>query len=85
MQPHAVAEGMSFRLVPAMSRSPSSVNAEHRRVRARVDHAFARMNIYTILRDFRQRGDDLHHAVQAFAHRHNLALTAWLEGRDHRS
>ncbi|MEU2874536.1 transposase family protein [Streptomyces olivoreticuli] len=51
-------------------------NAEHRKVRVRVEHAFARMKNYKILRDCRQRGDGLHHAVQAVAHMHNLALTA---------
>ncbi|MFI6768188.1 transposase family protein [Streptomyces sp. NPDC050355] len=51
-------------------------NAEHRKVRARVEHAFARMKNYKILRDCRQRGDGLHHAVRAVAHMHNLALTA---------
>lgn len=49
-------------------------NAEHRKVRARVEHAFARMKNYKVLRDCRQRGDGLHHAVQAVAHMHNLAL-----------
>ncbi|MET9392675.1 transposase family protein [Streptomyces sp. NPDC006624] len=51
-------------------------NAEHRTVRARVEHAFARMKHYKILRDCRQRGNGLHHAVQAVAHMHNLALAA---------
>ncbi|MEU4273193.1 transposase family protein [Streptomyces sp. NPDC026092] len=51
-------------------------NAEHRRVRARVEHAFARMKHYKILRDCRQRGTGLHHAVQAVAHMHNLAPAA---------
>ncbi|MFD3333881.1 transposase family protein [Streptomyces sp. NPDC058700] len=49
-------------------------NPEHRRVRARVEHALARMKHYKILRGCRQRGDGLHHAVQAVAHMHNLAL-----------
>ncbi|WP_407549363.1 transposase family protein [Streptomyces sp. Pv4-95] len=49
-------------------------NAEHRRVRARVEHTFARMKHYKILRDCRQHGNALHHAVQAVAHLHNLAL-----------
>ncbi|MGW0537434.1 transposase family protein [Streptomyces sp. NPDC003032] len=40
-------------------------NAEHRRVRAHVEHTFARMKNWKILRDCRQRGDGLHHAVQA--------------------
>ena len=51
-------------------------NAEHRKVRARVEHTFARMKNYKILRDCRQRGDGLHHAVQAVATMHNLAITA---------
>ncbi|MDQ0710763.1 hypothetical protein QFZ55_000215 [Streptomyces luteogriseus] len=49
--------------------------AEHRRVRARVEHTFARMKNWKILRDCRQWGDGLHHAVQAIATMHNLALT----------
>ncbi|SEB64277.1 DDE superfamily endonuclease [Streptomyces sp. 2131.1] len=50
-------------------------NAEHRRVRARVEHTFARMKNWKILRDCRQKGDGLHHAVQAVATMHNLAMT----------
>ncbi len=50
-------------------------NAEHRRVPARVEHAFARMKTHKILPDCRQRGPGLHHAVQAVAHMHNLALS----------
>jgi hypothetical protein len=50
-------------------------NAEHRRVRARVEHTFARMENWKILRDCRQKGDGLHHAVQAVATMHNLAMT----------
>ncbi|MET9418339.1 transposase family protein [Streptomyces klenkii] len=49
-------------------------NAEHRRVRARVEHVIGRLKNYKILRDCRQRGNGLHHAVQAVAHMHNLAL-----------
>ncbi len=51
-------------------------NAEHRRVRARVEHVIGRMKNYKILRDCRQRGDGLRHAVQAVAHMHNLALAS---------
>ncbi|WP_327334009.1 transposase [Streptomyces anulatus] len=50
-------------------------NTEHRRVRARVEHTFARMKNWKILRDCRQKGDGLHHAVQAVATMHNLAKT----------
>jgi len=48
----------------------------HRRVRARVEHAIGRLKNYKTLRDCRQRGDGLHHAVQAVAHMHNLARAA---------
>ncbi|MFD4986505.1 transposase family protein [Streptomyces sp. NPDC058374] len=51
-------------------------NAAHRKVRARVEHAIGRLKNYKILRDCRQHGDGLHHAVQAIAHMHNLALTS---------
>nr|WP_260867795.1 transposase [Streptomyces sp. SAJ15] len=50
-------------------------NAEHRRVRARVEHTFAGMKNWKILRGCRQKGDGLHQAVQAVATLHNLALT----------
>ncbi|MFI0937445.1 transposase [Streptomyces sp. NPDC021020] len=48
-------------------------NASHRKVRARVEHFFARMKTYKILRDCRQKGPGLHHAVATM---HNLALIA---------
>lgn len=51
-------------------------NAEHRRLRARVEHAIGRLKNYKMLRDCRQRGNGLHHAVQAAAHKHNLARAA---------
>ncbi|SCF90854.1 Helix-turn-helix of DDE superfamily endonuclease [Streptomyces sp. DconLS] len=51
-------------------------NKEHRRVRARVGHAIGRLKNYKVLRDCRQPGDGLHHAVQAVAHMHNLAMAA---------
>ncbi|MFE7234678.1 transposase [Streptomyces sp. NPDC057596] len=49
-------------------------NAVHRRARARVEHAFARMKTYKILRDCRLRGDGVHQAVLGVARLHNLAL-----------
>lgn len=42
------------------------------------------MKDYKILRDCRQRGDGLHHAVQAVAHMRNLALTNWSATADDR-
>ncbi|MEU6200726.1 IS5/IS1182 family transposase, partial [Streptomyces sp. NPDC047061] len=48
----------------------------HRRVRARVEYGIGRLKNYKILRDCGQRGEGLHHAVQAVARMHNLALVA---------
>ncbi|MFJ1751415.1 transposase family protein [Kitasatospora sp. NPDC088134] len=56
-------------------RAQEEGNAEHRRVRARIEHTFARMKNDKILRDCRQKGDGPHHAVQAVAHMHNPAQT----------
>ena len=50
-------------------------NRIHKRVRARVEHAFARMKTYKILRDCRLRGNGVHHAILGIAHLHNLMLT----------
>ncbi len=49
-------------------------NASHRRVRARVEHTFARMKAWKILRDCRLRGDGVHHAMLGIARLHNLTL-----------
>ncbi|MFE3162577.1 transposase family protein [Streptomyces sp. NPDC059224] len=51
-------------------------DAEHRRVRPRVEHVIGRLRNNTVLRDCRRRGDGLHHAVQALAGMHNLALAS---------
>ncbi len=72
--PHRKRPGRA--LLPGEEEEEEEDNAEHRRVRARVEHAFVRMRHHKILRDCRQRGDGLHHAVQAVAHMHNLALAA---------
>src|SRR5689334_8895955 len=48
-------------------------NRSHRKVRARVEHAFARMKSWKILRDCRLKGDGVHHAMLGIAHLHNLA------------
>ncbi|MFB7338230.1 transposase family protein [Streptomyces adustus] len=60
----------------ALLQTEEDDNAERRKVRARVEHVIGRMKNYKILRDCRQRADGLHHAVQAVAHMHNLALAA---------
>ncbi|MFC9955984.1 transposase [Streptomyces nigra] len=50
-------------------------NTSHRKVRARVEHTFARMKIWKILRDCRLKGDGVHHVMLGIARLHNLALT----------
>ncbi|MFE3740405.1 transposase [Streptomyces sp. NPDC059134] len=50
-------------------------NTSHRKVRARVEHTFARMKTWKILRDCRLKGDGVHHAMLGIARLHNLALT----------
>ncbi|NGO49536.1 transposase [Streptomyces ureilyticus] len=49
-------------------------NASHRKVRARVEHTFARMKTWKILRDCRLKGDGVHHAMLGIARLHNLTL-----------
>lgn len=50
-------------------------NTSHRKVRARVEHAFARMKTWKILRDCRLKDDGVHHAIRGIARLHNLTLT----------
>ncbi|GHI82885.1 hypothetical protein Sxan_02490 [Streptomyces xanthophaeus] len=45
------------------------------RGRARVEHAFARMKTWKILRDCRLKGDGVHQAMLSIARLHNLALS----------
>lgn len=49
-------------------------NRSHKRVRARVEHTFARMKSWKILRDCRLKGDGVHHAMLGIARLHNLAF-----------
>ncbi|MGM9470145.1 transposase [Streptomyces murinus] len=49
-------------------------NASHRKVRARVEHAFARMKTWKILRDCRLKDEGVHHAMLGIARLHNLTL-----------
>ncbi|MFD9268720.1 transposase [Streptomyces goshikiensis] len=49
-------------------------NHSHKQVRARVEHTFARMKSWKILRDCRLKGDGVHHAMLGIARLHNLAL-----------
>ncbi|MFJ8062953.1 transposase [Streptomyces sp. NPDC096142] len=47
-------------------------NRSHKQVRARVEHVFARMKTWKILRDWRLKGDGVHHAMLGIARLHNL-------------
>lgn len=51
-------------------------NASHRQVRARVEHVFARMKTWEILRDCRLRGDGVAVAMAGVARLANLAHAA---------
>ncbi|QRP43011.1 hypothetical protein I6J71_26615 [Amycolatopsis sp. FDAARGOS 1241] len=50
------------------------LNAGHRKVRARVEHALARMKCWTILRDYRRAAITLGDTVSGIAHLHNILL-----------
>jgi len=50
-------------------------NAGHRKVRARVEHALARLKTYKILRDYRRAARTLALASR-IAHLHNIALSS---------
>ncbi|MFD0375684.1 transposase, partial [Streptomyces sp. NPDC127112] len=52
----------------------SGHNKSHKQVRARVEHVFARMKTWKILRDCRLKGDGVHPAMLGIARMHNLAL-----------
>lgn len=50
-------------------------NTSHPKVRARVEHTFAHIKSWKILRDCRLKGDGVHHVMLGIAQLHNLALT----------
>lgn len=49
-------------------------NRSHKQARARIEHVFAHMKIWKLLRDRRLRGDGVHHAMSGIARLHNLNL-----------
>jgi hypothetical protein len=49
-------------------------NKSHKQVRARVEHVFARMKTWKILRDCRLKGEGVHHAMCGIARLHNLSF-----------
>ncbi|GGT69823.1 hypothetical protein GCM10010207_80330 [Streptomyces atratus] len=50
-------------------------NKSHKQVRARVEHVFARIRTWKILRDCRLKGDGVHRAMSGIARLHNLNST----------
>ncbi|WP_097223226.1 MULTISPECIES: transposase [unclassified Streptomyces] len=50
-------------------------NRSHRKVRARVEHTFARLKTWTILLDCRLEGDGVHQAMLGIARLYNLTIT----------
>jgi hypothetical protein len=52
-----------------------SHNASHRHVRARIEHTFAAMKTWKVLRDCRLRGSGAAEAMAGIARLHNLTLT----------
>ncbi|SDM31506.1 transposase family protein [Allokutzneria albata] len=51
------------------------LNTVHRSIRARAEHALARMKCWKILRDYRRAAHTLADTASGIAHLHNLALT----------
>jgi hypothetical protein len=51
------------------------LNAVHRRVRARVEHALAGMKTWKILRDYRRAASTLTTTASGIAHLRNLTIT----------
>lgn len=51
------------------------LNTVHKRARARVEHAFARIGRRNILRDCRRERGGVRHATRGIALMHNLAMT----------
>ena len=52
----------------------TAVNADHQRVRARVEHALSRLKCWKIMRDYRRAASTLHDTASGIAHLHNIAL-----------
>ncbi|MFD4946646.1 transposase family protein [Streptomyces sp. NPDC058239] len=56
-------------------------NKSHNQFRTRVEHVFARMKTWKILRDWRLKGDGVHHAMLGIARLCNLNLAGRASGR----
>src|SRR4051812_19411545 len=57
-----------------LSAGKQGYNADHRRIRARAEHALARLTTYQILRDYRRAGQSLAVTASGIAQLHDLAL-----------
>jgi hypothetical protein len=53
----------------------TELNIVHKRVRARVEHAFAHMKWWNILRNCRRKRNGVYHATRGVAQMRNLAMT----------
>ena len=53
----------------------AQLNTVHKRVRARVEHAFAHMKSWNILRNCRRKRDGVYHATRGIALMRNLTMT----------
>jgi DDE superfamily endonuclease/Helix-turn-helix of DDE superfamily endonuclease len=51
------------------------LNTVHKKIRARVEHAFAHMKFWNILRNCRRKRDGVHHATRGIALMRNLTMT----------
>ena len=54
-----------------------ALNTVHKCVRARVEHTFAHMKSWNILRNCRRKRDGVKHATRDIALMRNLAITAY--------
>ncbi len=66
LMPHRQAKGQ--RKLPDCKQEH---NRSHKQIRARVEHVFARMKGWKILRDCRLKGDGVHYAMPGITHLHN--------------
>ncbi|WP_231332103.1 transposase family protein [Actinomadura graeca] len=51
------------------------LNTVHKKVRARVEHSFAQMKRWNILRNCRRKRDGVYHATRGIALMRNLTMT----------
>ena len=61
---------------PPLPQWKDDLNTVHKRVRARVEHAFAHMKSWNILRNCRRKRDGVYQATRGIALMRNLSMTA---------